>query len=408
MYPTAHVDGCSCVLRQVAYFDEFHIFLYPVNTTRDWIVNRCLNERNLDLLWESVNLRLCLCAALALSACGPSPRPVPPLPPADSTSAQLPSAPRVVWHEDVGSGATSGLEIRGPALFATTTNRAVVALTTDNGRRYWLQRFDGAITTGTAIAGNRLFVATQHLNGSAHALNATRGRKLWSRRIGPTRWKALLIDDRVHFATDQGWLYALSARDGAIVWSTRVAGTIVTAPQSLNNEIVIATSHDSIYRIARSDGAVLQRAGIPATASAPSGLAGDTLLVPLHDGSAIGLHAATLVELFRVRLEVQYRIAQPVRVGDAFFLLSRNAVLWRVHSGEAARVAELNGAARASLATVQDHLIVGLLDGRVIALEPSGKRRWEVQLPRSIVAPVLGSRSALYVPLINGEVWKLE
>ena len=370
-------------------------------------MNRCLKGRNLDLLRESVNLRLCLCAALALSACGPSPRPVPPLPPRDNASAQLPDSPRVVWHEDVGSGATSGLEIRGPALFATTTNRAVVALTIDNGRRYWLQRFDGAITTGTAIAGNRLFFATQHLNGSAHALDATRGRKLWSRRIGPTRWKALLIDDRVHFGTDQGRLYALNAGDGTIAWQTQVPGAIVTAPQLLNNEIVITTSRDSIYRVARSDGSILQRAGTPATASAAVELARDTLLVALHDGSVVGLHATTLAELFRVQLDA-VPLAQPMRVGDAFYLLSRNAVVWRVRGGKAERVAELGGAARASLATIQDHLIIGLLDGRVIALDPSGTRRWQVQLPRSIVAPVLGSGSALYVPLINGEVWKLE
>jgi outer membrane protein assembly factor BamB len=283
----------------------------------------------------------------------------------------------------------------------------VVALTLDTGRRYWLQRFDGAITTGTAIAGNRLFFATEVLNGSAHALDATRGRKLWSRRIGPTRWRALLIDDRVHFATDQGGLYALSARDGAIVWRTQVAGAIVTAPQLLNDAIVIATSTDSIYRVARADGSILRRARLPATASAAAELTNDTLILPLHDGSVVGLNASTLSELFHARLDA-VPLAPPRRIGDAVYVLTRNAVVWRLRGGRAERVSELGGAARGSLAAIQDHLVVGLLDGRVIALDSSGTQRWELRMPRSVVAPVVASGAALYVPLINGEVWKLE
>ncbi|MGH7469123.1 MAG: PQQ-binding-like beta-propeller repeat protein, partial [Longimicrobiales bacterium] len=120
----------------------------------------------------------------------------------------------------------------------------------------------------------------------------------------------------------------------------------------------------------------------------------------------IGLNARTLELLFEIRLDAT-ALAAPRCIDQATYLLSRSAVLWRVEGSRAERMVELQGAARASLAEVDGHLVIGLLDGRLIALDPSGRRRWQQQLPRSVVAPAVARGSALFVPLINGEIWKL-
>ena len=57
-------------------------------------------------------------------------------------------------------------------------------------------------------------------------------------------------------------------------------------------------------------------------------------------------------------------------------------------------VVDLEGAARGALAEVDNRLVAGLLDGRVVALEASGRRVWEQQLPRSVVSPAVASGSA--------------
>jgi hypothetical protein len=134
---------------------------------------------------------------------------------------------------------------------------------------------------------------------------------------------------------------------------------------------------------------------------------GDTLLIPLHNATLIGLHARTFERVFETSLDAPV-LAPPVQLGGTAYVLSQNAVLWSIAGGTARRVAELAGAARGSLAAVEQSLVVGLLDGRLVALDAGGRRLWEFQLPRSVVSPAVASGAALFVPMINGEVWKLE
>jgi outer membrane protein assembly factor BamB len=275
----------------------------------------------------------------------------------------------------VGAGNTAALELRGPALFATTTNRLLVSLSQETGRRYWQHRFEGPVSTGAAIAGNRIFVATEQSNGQAFAIDARHGRTVWSRRIGSTRLAPLLLDDRVYFASDQGAVFALSQDDGRVIWQVRLSGSVVTPPQHTAAGILVSTSADSVYLLDPVTGASARRARLSATASAAASVANELILFPLHSGAVVGLDAATLEPRFQVTAE---------------------------------RLAEFAGAARASLAEVSGRLIAGLLDGRLIAVDVDGKTLWTLQATRSVVAPVAASRDALFVPLINGDVWKVQ
>jgi outer membrane protein assembly factor BamB len=354
----------------------------------------------------SVNLRNAVLSVGLLGACAPAPRAVP-LVPEQVRSAALPEAPRVVWRNDVGNGLVAVLEAQGPALFATTTNRTVVALAQGTGRRYWLHRFAGAITTGAAVADQRLYFATGNLRGEAYALEVARGRRRWSRRIGPARLLPLVQQQHVYFATDAGQLYALNKADGAIVWQTHFSAAITTTPVPFRNRLLTTTSADSLYALDQRDGSIVRRIRIPATSLAQSLLMGDTLVLALYDGTVLGLAADTFEPRFEVKLDAPV-LAAPRRIGAAIYVLSNNAVVWRISAGTAQRLVDLEGAARASFAAVGDRLVVGLLDGRLIALDSDGRKLWEQQLPRSVIVPVVAQGSALFVTMINGEVWKLE
>jgi outer membrane protein assembly factor BamB len=319
----------------------------------------------------------------------------------------LPAAPQLAWQKDVGNGILAPIEARGAALFITTTNRAVVALAHDTGRRYWIERFNGAITTGITIGDGRLYFATADVSGSAHALDATRGRRVWSRRIGPSRTRPLLNNGRVIVGTEDGWIVALRAENGAVAWRTRLSGGVLVPPIFAGNNLLVATAADSLFAVDAATGALQSRAGLPAAPSAPGLLQADTLVLPLQNGMVASINAATLQPLRTFQL-TEPVLAAPVELDNSLFVLNRGGELWRLGSARPERVAALGGAARNALSVVDRRLVVGLLDGRLLALDPTGTQVWEYRATRSVSAPVTGVGSALFVPLLNGEVLKLQ
>jgi outer membrane protein assembly factor BamB len=320
---------------------------------------------------------------------------------------QLPTAPRIVWRKDIGSGLLAQLQARGSAIFATTTNRAVVALDLESGRRYWMQRFGGAISTGIGIDNGRLFFATADANGSAHAIDPARGRKIWSQKLGASRTQPLLLDQHVVFGTENGWVYALHSSNGAVAWRSRLAGAVIVPPIARQQTIVVATEADSIYSLDSATGAVRLRSRLAAAPSAPMFSRGDTLLLPLQNGSIVGLESQTLavVREWRVGEPV---LAAPVGIDGRIFVLNRAGELWRLGTGDAERVVAFGAAARGALTAADGRLLIGLLDGRVLAVDPAGTVLWEVQATRSIAAPPTAVGNSVFVPLLNGEVVKIQ
>ena len=82
-------------------------------------------------------------------------------------------------------------------------------------------RFDDAFYT--AIAGGTVYFGSS-ADGTVYALDAATGRQRWTFITGgPVRLAPTVAQDRVYFGSDDGWVYCLSATDGALVWKVRAA-----------------------------------------------------------------------------------------------------------------------------------------------------------------------------------------
>ncbi len=73
------------------------------------------------------------------------------------------------------------------------------------------------------VAGKTLFLASSQADGVA-AFDAETGDPLWRFFTdGPVRFAPTVWDDKVYFASDDGWLYCVSADRGDLVWKFRGA-----------------------------------------------------------------------------------------------------------------------------------------------------------------------------------------
>ena len=88
----------------------------------------------------------------------------------------------------------------------------------------------------------------------------------------------------------------------------------------------------------------------------------------------------------------------------------QNASVWRITDAgrDVRRIAALGGAATGSLTLARDRLLVGRLDGALFLLDVDGDIIWRMDLDDSIVASVSVHGGAVFVPLMHGDVVKLQ
>lgn len=390
--------------------------------SRDAGVSECCRAgpSKLGACSRSVNSLLAAWCLAAL-ACHP-PRQLPGVPPGtwrtllgdagrSAYSAEMvPSTVGIVWRKSVGRGMTAALQVHGDVLVATTTGRTAVTLRAADGMQYWSYGFRSAVAGSVLKKDHRLIIATGDRDGRVHALEITRGRRLWSRPAGAVRVEPVLVQDRIVIVTEEGQVAALAESDGAEVWRVSVGAPPAIPPIASPRMVFVATLADSLFVLDADRGSVLARTLLPAAASAPALLRMDTLILPLQSGEVAAFVLPALDMVWRVSLDGQRSLAAPVTTGDgAIALLTRNADLWRVESGgQATRIAALGGAATGSLTAAANGFVVGKLDGSLTHLDPTGDVVWRIQLGESIVAPVAIHDGSVYVPLFRGQVVKLQ
>jgi len=173
-------------------------------------------------------------------------------------------APRPAWPEpgkeshrmpfDYAFQVVSDSEL---VFFGSSADHKVYALDLKTGRERWSFFTEGPVRFAPALAGDRLFVASD--DGFLYCLSADSGKLLWRFRGGPrderfmgneqmiSRWPAragALVDGKtVYFAagmwsSDGIYLYALRTSDGSVVWKNdTIAHIYVRLPHPLQEGI---------------------------------------------------------------------------------------------------------------------------------------------------------------------------
>lgn len=373
----------------------------------------------LESALRGVNSTLVL-SLLAAAACYHPPRAVPAVPPGNwrmwlgapnravYADQPIPDQVTVAWRSSAGHGLEAPVVVQRPVVVAATTGRTITTLSAETGGHYWGHRFRGAVIGPVLRLGDRLFVVTGGRDDRVYALTLERGRKLWSERIGRARVGGILSGDTLFVAVASRRVVALGS-DGHVYWRTRLPAEASSPPLPWAGDLLVSTEADTLYRLRRSDGRVQARLALPAEVSAPALMRGDTVYLPLRSGELMAVRLPDLQEAGRYPLGSPILAAPVANPAGGIFVLTRDAVVWRVDPGQPARrLVSLSGAATRSLTLARNRLLVGRLDGALFCLDLTGDVIWQLELGRSIAAPVTVNAKEIFVPLLDGHVVKLK
>jgi len=372
---------------------------------------------------NSVNFKAgpALVAAIMLAACV-VPRRAPAVGPGEyrgttggdpAATAAIPADAgyRVSWRKGFGRGIVTPLQIHSPVLLATTTGRRVVVIDAETGDTYWARRFSGPIGGSVLRRDDRIYVATGDRENRITALALDRGRKVWaSRRVGSFRVQPVLLEDRIIGVTDDGLAVAISEADGAILWRTELRAPPATQPVPDGDDVLVVTVRDTLYRIDGADGSVLARIALPGTPSAPPLLLGRRLILPVQPRHVVSVDVDAMAASPAVPVPALVLAAPVTGEPGQSFLLARNGQIVRfdARTNTVAPAGDVGGAAAGSFAGVGALLAVGRLDGKLFLVDRGGHEVWQQDFEDSIDAPVAALDGVMYVPLLRGDIVRLE
>ncbi len=320
-----------------------------------------------------------------------------------------PEAPEEIWNVGAGRGLNATPVAAGSLILAATTNRIIMALSQETGERYWEHRKRGPLSVPPVVDGDMLFVATSDVKARIYGLRVRDGRKVWEKKYPAVAVPMLIHEGQLVLATEGGTIYALATDDGRELWATRLRGQPTAAPVIVGDRILVATAQDSLFALSADQGEVVARIGLGGQASAVPAVEGERIYVPLQNGEMVALAGLDLDEEWRVQTDGPILAPPAVDSERNVYLLDRTGVVWTVSPmGQNRRLAELGSTATGSLTLTQNALLVGLLDGRLIALDRhSGETLWTRVMGDSMVSPMIVKDGFIFVPLRRGRVVKL-
>ncbi len=119
------------------------------------------------------------------------------------------------------------------------------------GMKDWEVPLDGATEASPAFAYNTVYIPT---SSATYALDAANGTLKWSRPLdgGYSVSSPAVADGKVYFGLDNGYVYALDALTGDIIWSYKTEGAVQSSPAISNGLLFVGSNDGNLYAIGTS------------------------------------------------------------------------------------------------------------------------------------------------------------
>ncbi|MCG8440290.1 MAG: PQQ-like beta-propeller repeat protein [Caulobacterales bacterium] len=277
---------------------------------------------------------------------------------------------RRVWRRDVGPGSSRKRRVSAPPI----------------------------------VGGDQVFAVDGKAEVSAYDLET--GDRRWTRRLRPISKRdkeprgggVAFADDKVFVTTGYGYIAALDAASGEMVWRRDVTGPVHSAPTVADGRVFAVTFDNELYAIDAATGTVLwtyQSLSEPArilTASSPA-VSGDVVVAPFASGELVALRIQNGRVLWSEALtrtggttalsELNDIAGSPVIVGDVVYAVSHSGVLAAMDLGTGQRIWAQPAGGIHMPWVVGDYLFVVTNDAQVACLSRvDGRVYWMTELTR--------------------------
>jgi outer membrane protein assembly factor BamB len=287
--------------------------------------------------------------------------------------------------EEAEKGYGGGLAADGAAIYAATGFGTAVALDAQSGKKLWERPLGAPVRIAPSVADGRMFVLT--IDGRVFCLSTTDGSELWSYRGSPQQSAAMLnasspavLGNRLVVPFAVGEIVSINVATGQAEWSeilsqgrgaSALASLTDAASPVIDNDIVYATSNGG--RLIASNATSGERLwSLAVSSSKTPWVAGDAVYVSDTSGQLVAAARAGGGVLWATKLPGEGRIwTGPVLAGGKLWLASNKGKLVSVDaaSGAVGATKDLDAGVFISPIVAGGRLYVINDNGRVTAFE---------------------------------------
>jgi outer membrane protein assembly factor BamB len=160
---------------------------------------------------------------------------------------------RELWRYKTAPVESSPL-LKNDTLYVGTWNNDVIALDAKTGRRKWRFPADDQVNTSAAYWKGRIFIASD--GGTLYALSAKNGKLLWSAQsdsqFGAREfWYATptVSYGRVYIGNTDGTMYSFGAKSGKLLWARPLGSYIYGAAAVYERKVFVGTYDGKFYAL---------------------------------------------------------------------------------------------------------------------------------------------------------------
>ena len=155
--------------------------------------------------------------------------------------------------------------VLGDTVYFGGYDSMLYALSLDGDER-WLERVDGPIIGGVAIADGLVVVGSEvedplnGENGMVYAFDAETGEREWKFPVEGKVWSTpAIVDGLVIFGSLDHWVYAVRLEDGELEWRFETGGAVAAPPAVSGGRAYVGSFDGVFYSLSTADGTEMWR-----------------------------------------------------------------------------------------------------------------------------------------------------